>query len=392
MKSVYLDNAATTRVAPEVLDAMLPYLKEEYGNASCLYPLGINASKAVEKAREQVAKLFNADLDEIFFTSGGTESDNMAIRRCNYAPCYRNFILTSCIEHPAVLNSCKQIEEEIWTPYVLPVQVGYIPVNGDGFVSSSIVENLIKTIRPQRIRLLSVMYANNEIGTIQPIRMIGRICRENNIIFHMDAVQAAGHIPIDVKEDRIDVLSCSAHKFNGPKGVGAIYIRRDIQRYYDPFIYGGHQERDYRAGTENVPGIVGLGAAAELHMKNMDKNMSYVKDLRDQIYSQIWDIPNVSINGSSNNRLPNNLNVRFAGINADVIQMMLADMGISVSVGSACHSHTPEPSHVLKAIGLSDEEAHECIRISVSEYNTVEEIDYFISCLKEVISSLAELA
>lgn len=378
--NVYLDNAATTPLDPEVLEAMMPYLKDEYGNASAVYPLGVRAAEAIEHAREQVAELINAEPDEIFFTSGGTESDNaVLIGRHNkpYNPC----VVTSKIEHPAILETCM---------YGMYDEFVILPVNKDGFVDLIDVQDVL--LEPEiSVSMVSIMYANNEIGTIQPIREIGELCRENNVLFHTDAVQAFGHIDIDVKRDFIDALSCSAHKFNGPKGVGALYIRKEVQNNFVPFIRGGHQERDMRAGTENVAGIVGIGKAAEICRLCMNDEKKRLTALRDKYIERILQIPGASLNGSVVNRLPNNINVRFSGVNGDALQLLLGESGVSVSVGSACHSHTPTPSHVLKAIGLSDEAARECIRISLGKQTTEEEMEYTVSLIENLVPVLRGL-
>lgn len=381
MKNIYLDNSATTRLDDEVLKEMMPYLTEEYGNASSIYKLGRNTRNAVETAREKIAKAINADPDEIYFTSGGTESDNTAIRGIAYNNKKKgNHIITSKIEHPAVLETCKQLEKEGF-------KVSYIDVNENGIIN---LEQLKNSIQDATI-LISIMSANNEIGTIQPIKEIGTIAKENNIYFHTDAVQAVGSIKIDVKELNIDSLSMSAHKFYGPKGIGVLYIKRGIA--FQKFMNGGHQERNKRAGTENVPAIVGMGKAIEIACTDLEKHTKQIKELRNYYINQVKDkIPYIKINGDIEKRLPGNSNISFRFIEGEGLLLNLDLKGICASSGSACTSGSLDPSHVLLAIGLPHEIAHSSLRISIGKYNTKEEIDYLVENLVEIVSKLREMS
>lgn len=381
MKTIYLDNSATTKTDEEVIKAMLPYLSENYGNPSSIYRLGRENRKAVEDAREKVAKALNCESNEIYFTAGGSESDNTAIRGIAYG--YKskgNHIITSKIEHPAVLETCKQLEKEGF-------EVSYISVNENGIIN---IEELEKEIK-QTTTLITVMFANNEIGTLQPIKEIGEIAKKHNIIFHTDAVQAVGSIKIDVKELNIDSLSLSAHKFYGPKGIGALYVRKGVK--FDKFINGGHQERNKRAGTENVAGIVGLGKAIELAYSELDKHNVEIKKLRDYYVEEIEKrIPYIKINGDREKRLPGNSNISFRFIEGEGLLLNLDLKGICASSGSACTSGSLDPSHVLLAIGLPHEIAHGSLRISIGKYNTKEEIDYLIENLVEIVNRLREMS
>lgn len=381
MKTIYLDNSATTKTDEEVIKAMLPYLSENYGNPSSIYRLGRENRKAVEDAREKVAKALNCEPNEIYFTAGGSESDNTAIRGIAYG--YKNkgnHIITSKIEHPAVLETCKQLEREGF-------EVSYINVNENGIIN---IEELEKEIK-QTTTLITVMFANNEIGTLQPIKEIGEIAKKHNIIFHTDAVQAVGSIKIDVKELNIDSLSLSAHKFYGPKGIGALYVRKGVK--FDKFINGGHQERNKRAGTENVAGIVGLGKAIELAYSELDKHNAEIKKLRDYYVEEIEKrIPYIKINGDKEKRLPGNSNISFRFIEGEGLLLNLDLKGICASSGSACTSGSLDPSHVLLAIGLPHEIAHGSLRISIGKYNTKEEIDYLIENLVEIVNRLREMS
>lgn len=381
MKTIYLDNNATTRTDEEVVKAMLPYLSENYGNPSSIYKIGRENRKAVEEAREKVAKALNCEVNEIYFTSGGSESDNTAIRGIAYS--YKNkgnHIITSKIEHPAVLETCKQLEKEGF-------EVTYIGVKENGIID---VKELEAAITPATT-LITIMFANNEIGTIQPIKEIGEIAKKNNIIFHTDAVQAVGTIKIDVKELNIAALSLSAHKFYGPKGIGALYVKKGTQ--FNKFIKGGHQERNKRAGTENVAGIVGLGKAIELAYQDLEEHNQKIKELRDYYVEEIAKrIPYIKINGDKEKRLVGNSNISFRFIEGEGLLLNLDLKGICASSGSACTSGSLDPSHVLLAIGLPHEIAHGSLRISVGKYNTKEEIDYVIESLVEIVGRLREMS
>lgn len=363
----YFDNAATTKIKPEVLNAMIPYLSKEYGNPSSLYSIGRNAKRAIEDAREKVAKLINANKNEIYFTSCGSESDNTAIKGIAYR--YKgkgNHIITSKIEHHAILESCKDLEKKGF-------KITYLNVNENGIVDLNELEESIndKTI------LISIMFANNEIGTIQPIEKIAKIAKSHNIIFHTDAVQAAGNIPIDVKDMGIDMLSISGHKINAPKGVGALYVKQGIE--FDKFMNGGHQERNKRAGTENLAEIVGFGKACEIAKNNIQNHNKYLKELRDYFISELMKTEkNIKINGSMKNRLPGNMNISIKGVDATKLLLELDKKGICISTGSACNSGETTPSHVLTAIGLKSDDAKSAIRVTFGENNTKEEIDFLI--------------
>ena len=381
MDTVYLDNSATTKTDEKVLKAMLPYFSENYGNPSSIYKLGRENRKAVEEARSQVAEVLNCEPNEIYFTASGSESDNTAIRGIAYS--YKkkgNHIITSKIEHPAVLETCKQLEKEGF-------EVSYIGVNEKGFIK---LDELEKAIKPATT-LITIMFANNEIGTIQPIKEIGEIAKKHNIIFHTDAVQAVGSVKIDVKELNIDSLSLSGHKFYGPKGIGALYVRKGVQ--FQKFINGGHQERNKRAGTENVAGIVGLGKAIELAYENLEEHNKKIKELRDYYVEQIVKkVPYIKINGDMEKRLPGNSNISFRFIEGEGLLLNLDLKGICASSGSACTSGSLDPSHVLLAIGLPHEIAHGSLRVSIGKYNTKEEIDYTIENIVEIVNRLREMS
>ncbi len=381
MKTVYFDNSATTKTDEEVVKAMLPYITENYGNASSIYKIGRDNRKAVEEAREKVAKVLGCEPTEIYFTAGGSESDNTAIK--GIAHSYRqkgNHIITSKIEHPAVLETCKQLEKEGF-------EISYISVDENGIIN---LEELKKAIKPTTI-LISVMFANNEIGNIEPIKEIGEIAKEHQIIFHTDAVQAIGNININVKELGIDSLSLSAHKFYGPKGVGALYVKKGVK--FDKLIDGGHQEMNKRAGTENVAGIVGLGKAIELAYENLEEHNKKIKELRDYYVEQVKQkIPYIKINGDMEKRLPGNSNISFRFIEGEGLLLNLDLKGICASSGSACTSGSLDPSHVLLAIGLPHEIAHGSLRISIGKYNTKEEVDYLIESLVEIVNRLREMS
>lgn len=380
-KIIYLDNAATTRTSPQVVKAMLPYFTEKYGNASSIYQMGAESKQAITRSRDIIAESLHAKPEEIYFTAGGSESDNWALIAAaeSYGEKGKH-IITSKIEHHAILHTCQYLEKRGY-------EITYLDVDEDGMIK---LEDLKKAIRPDTI-LISVMYANNEIGTIQPIAEIGRIARENGILFHTDAVQAYGHVPIDVDELSIDMLSASGHKFNGPKGVGFLYIRKGVKIH--AFIHGGAQERKRRAGTENVPGIVGLGAAAEGAFAQMDERIEKVSKLRDYLIERIEkEIPYCRLNGDRIKRLPNNVNFSFRFIEGESLLIMLDMKGICASSGSACTSGSLDPSHVLLAIGLPHEIAHGSLRLTLSEENTMEEMDYVIDAIKGVVDRLRQMS
>lgn len=381
MKSMYFDNAATTRLDDEVLQEMLPYLKENYGNASSIYKLGRESRKAVEESRERISKVLNCKPNEIYFTAGGSESDNMAIKGIAKANKKKgNHIITSKIEHPAVLETCKQLEKEGF-------EITYISVDENGIVD---LEELKKSIKPTTI-LITIMFANNEIGTIQPIEEIGGIAKESNIYFHTDAVQAVGNAKIDVQKLNIDSLSLSGHKIYGPKGIGALYVKTGVK--FEKFIDGGHQERNKRAGTENVAGIVGIGKSIELAYENLNEHNKKIKELRDYYVEQVKEkIPYIKINGDMEKRLPGNCNISFRFIEGEGLLLNLDLKGICASSGSACTSGSLDPSHVLLAIGLPHEIAHGSLRISIGKYNTKEEIDYLVENLVEIVNRLREMS
>ena len=377
MKQIYLDHSATTRVRKDVLNEMLPYFYEEYGNPSSLYGIGREAKKAIENARCKVANALNCDKDEVYFTSCGSESDNLAIKGFAYANrCRGNHIITSKIEHPAVLNTCKNLEGKGF-------RVTYLNVDENGFID---INQLKRNICNDTI-LISIMMANNELGTIQNIKEIGRIAHCNNIVFHTDAVQAVGNIKIDVQSMNVDMLSMSAHKFYGPKGVGALYVRKGIN--FERIQDGGHQEKNKRSGTENVAGIVGLGKAIEIATYNIDRYNKKLLALRQYCISRlIENIKDIKINGDLTNRLPGNINVSFKGCDSSDILMKLDEVGIFASGGSACSSGTATPSHVLMAIGLDREWLEGTIRITLGDENTKEDIDYFIENLRKIVPEL----
>ena len=377
MKTIYFDHAATTAVAPKVKEAMEPYFCENYGNASSLYELGYKSKEAINIARVNVARVINAKPNEIYFTSCGSESDNLAIKGVARAHKQNgNHIITSRIEHPAVLNTCRQLEKEGF-------RVTYLDIDKNGFID---LEELKNSINSKTI-LVSIMFANNEVGTIEPIKEISRIVHSNNAIFHTDAVQAVGNIKIDVKEMGIDLLSMSAHKFYGPKGVGALYVRDSID--FIQLQNGGHQENDKRAGTENVAGIVGLGKAIEIANDNVMQNNEKLLNLRNYCIEQIKNrIPYIRINGDLNSRLPGNINISFLYVNGKDLVKLLAKKGICTSSGSACSSGLPQPSHVLLAMGLSEDVASSALRITLGKENTKEEIDYFVDELEKIVIDL----
>ena len=377
----YFDHAATTKMSKEVLDAMMPYLTDYYGNASSVYSIGRKSREAVEAAREKVAAAIGAKAKEIYFTAGGSESDNTIIKGVAKAKKNKgNHIITSKIEHPAVLETCKQLEKEGF-------EVTYLDVDSRGVVD---LEQLKASIKPETI-LISIMFANNEIGTIQPIKEIGAIAKENHVLFHTDAVQAVGNTPIDVKEMNIDFLSMSAHKFYGPKGVGAMYIRTGV--VIDKLIAGGHQERSKRAGTENVPGIVGMGKAIETACSSIEKNAAYLSGLRNYFMDEVGKrIPHIRKNSNTDCCLPGTANISFKYIEGESLLFMLDAKGICASSGSACTSGSLDPSHVLLAIGVPVEVAHGSLRISIGLENTKEDIDYLLDCLSEIVERLRSMS
>ncbi len=374
MKIRYFDHAATTPVSDTVMQAMLPYFQIEYGNASALYSLGRTSKKALEEARRKVANSIGALPKEIYFTSCGSESDNLALKGIAYANKEKgNHIITSKIEHPAVINTCKNLENQGF-------EVTYLNVDSNGFIN---LEELANSIKPQTI-LISIMFANNEIGTIQPIKEIGIIAHKNNIIFHTDSVQAIGNIKIDVNEYNIDLLSISGHKLYAPKGVGALYVREGIN--FEKIQDGGHQEKDKRAGTENVAEIVGLGRAIEEIYQEYEKYNKKLIDLREYYIEQIEKSDlNYKLNGDRKKRLPGNVNISFSGVNAQELLLALDERGICASAGSACSTGNPMPSHVLTAIGLSPELANGTLRVSFGKDNNKEDVDFLVQSLKEII-------
>lgn len=380
-KLIYLDNAATTQVHPEVLEAMLPFFTEDYGNPAAFYNFSQKAKKAVDEARENVANLIGAKPEEIYFTGGGSESDNWAIKATAEAYQHKGkHIITSKIEHHAVLHTCQWLEKKGF-------EVTYLDVDEDGVVK---LEELKAAIRPDTI-LITIMAANNEIGTIQPLKEIGEIAKEHGVLFHTDAVQAFAHIPINVDEMHIDMLSASGHKIHGPKGIGAMYIRKGVKIL--SYIHGGAQERRRRAGTHNVPGIVGMGKAVELASKNMETESKKIAELRDYLIAQVLEkVPYARLNGHKTNRLPNNANFCFRFIEGEGMLILLDQAGICGSSGSACTSGSLDPSHVLLAIGLPHEIAHGSLRLSLSEKTTKEEIDYTVEKLAVIIERLRSMS
>lgn len=380
-KMIYLDNAATTRTAPEVVEAMLPYFTEFYGNASTVYEFGGKSKEAVAKAREIIANTIGAKENEIYFTAGGSESDNWAIKAT--AEAYKSkgkHIITSKIEHHAVLHTCQWLEQNGF-------EVTYLDVDENGVIK---LEELKKAIRPDTI-LITIMFANNEIGTIEPISEIGKLAKEHDILFHTDAVQAFGQVPINVDELNIDMLSTSAHKLNGPKGIGFLYIRKGVK--IRSFVHGGAQERKRRAGTENVPGIVGFGKAVELAAANMEERTKKEAELRDYMIERVLkEVPFTRVNGHRKNRLPNNINFCFQFIEGESLLIMLDMKGICGSSGSACTSGSLDPSHVLLAIGLPHEIAHGSLRLTLGADTTKEDIDYTIDAIKEIVAQLREMS
>lgn len=378
---IYLDNAATTKTAKEVVDAMLPYFSEYYGNPSTIYGLGAKSKEAVTDAREAIAQSLGAQTNEIYFTAGGSESDNWALKAT--AEAYEGkgkHIITSKIEHHAILHTCEYLEKRGF-------EITYIGVDENGILK---LDELRAAIRPDTI-LISVMFANNEIGTIQPIREIGEIAKEHGILFHTDAVQAYGQLPINVDEYHIDMLSASGHKLNGPKGIGFLYIRKGVK--IRSFVHGGGQERSRRAGTENVPGIVGLGAAVKRAVRIMEEKTAKEIELRDALIERISKaVPYCRLNGDRTRRLPNNVNFSFRFVEGESLLIMLDMEGICASSGSACTSGSLDPSHVLLAIGLPHEIAHGSLRLTLSEETTMEEIDTVVEAVKKIVERLRSMS
>ena len=375
---VYLDHAATTPADEEVLEEMLPYFTKKYGNASSLHSFGREARDAIERSRERVAELIGAESEEIIFTAGGTESDNIAIKGIAFRK-GKGHIITSQIEHPAVMATCQHLEKKGF-------DVTYLPVDKYGMVSPEDVEN---AIRDDTI-LITIMHANNEIGTVEPIEEIAKIARENEIVFHTDAVQSVGKIPVNVKRIGMDMLSISAHKIYGPKGVGALYIKKGTK--IEAIIHGGGHEKGLRPSTENVPGIVGLGKACELAEKRMEEDMKRMQRLRDKLIKGVLEIEESYLNGHPEKRLPNNAHFRFAAVEGESLILSLDDKGIAGSTGSACSSKKLKPSHVLMAIGLNEVQAHGSLRLTLGRENTEEEIDYVIEVLPPILEKLRAMS
>ena len=380
MDIYYFDNAATTKVKQEVLDEMIPFFDEKYGNPSAVYAIAREAKKAIENSREKVASLIGANKNEIIFTSSGSEADNTAIKGIALKNRLKgNHIITTKIEHHAVLESCNFLEKQGF-------DITYLNVDKNGFIDLKELKNVItnKTI------LISIMFANNEIGTIEPIEDIAQIAKEKNILFHTDAVQAVGNVKIDVKSMGIDMLSLSGHKIYGPKGIGALYVRQGID--FEKFMNGGHQEKNRRAGTENTAGIVGLGKASELANENIDNHIKQLKGLRDYYLEQVNKrISNIKINGAINARLPGNSNISFEGVNGSDLLYELDNVGICASSGSACNSEETKPSQVLSAIGLDEKESKSALRVTFGEFNTKEEVDYLVKNLEIAVKKLRNM-
>lgn len=376
---IYLDNAASTAIHDDVLTEMLPYLKEQYGNPSSIHKFGRVADKAIKTARKRISQLINANPNEILLTSGGTESNNTAL--CGIAHLNKGkHIITSSIEHEAILEPCKRLEEEGF-------RITYLPVDDRGLVSPQNVKDSIS----DDTCLVSIMFANNEVGTIQPIQEISRICTEKNTPFHTDAIQAVGKIPIDVQNLGVDLLSISSHKINGPKGVGALYIKNGTS--INPLILGGGQEKGLRSGTENVANIVGFGKACQLANENLEKNISYLTELRDYLISNvIKQIPNVTINGDLEKRIPNNTHFTFLGVNGEDLIIKLDEHNVAASTGSACSVKTQKASHVLQAMGFSHEQITGSLRLTLGIFNTKEELEETISTLKKVVNELRQVS
>ncbi|MEG1255297.1 cysteine desulfurase NifS [Clostridium sp.] len=380
-KPVYMDYAATTYTKPEVVEEMLPYFTEFYGNPSSIYSISRETKKAIDKSRDKVAKAINADPTEIYFTGGGSEADNWAIKGIAFAHKNKgNHIITTKIEHHAVLHTCEYLEKNGF-------EVTYLDVDAEGLIN---LEDLKKAIKPTTI-LVSIMTANNEIGTIEPVKEIGNICREHKVLFHTDAVQAVGHIEMDVKDMNIDLLSLSGHKIYGPKGVGVLYIKRGIR--IKNLVHGGAQEKNRRAGTENVAGIVGLGKAIELAVENLTKEKERLTYLRDKLIKGLLEIPHSKLNGATGEkRLPGNSNISFEFIEGESVLLMLDAKGICASSGSACTSGSLDPSHVLLSIGLPHEVAHGSLRLTIGDRTTEEEVDYVIETVPAIVQRLRDMS
>lgn len=378
---IYLDNAATTKTSQEVVDAMLPYFTENYGNPSSIYEVGQRSKEAITTAREEIAKVLGAKTEEIYFTAGGSEADNWALKAAFEAYSKKgNHIITTKIEHHAILHTCEYLEKR-------GAEITYLDVDENGLVN---LEELQKAIRPETI-LISIMFANNEIGTIEPVKEIGMIAKEHGVLFHTDAVQAFGQVPIDVEDMNIDMLSSSAHKINGPKGIGFLYIRKGVK--IRSFVHGGAQERKRRAGTENVPGIVGYGVAAKRAARTMEERTAKERELRDYFIDRVLkEVPYVKLNGDPVKRLPNNINFSFRFVEGESLLIMLDMKGIAASSGSACTSGSLDPSHVLLAIGLPHEIAHGSLRLTLGEDTTKEDLDYTLEQIKEIIGKLRDLS
>lgn len=377
MEVKYFDNSATTRVKDEVFKEMIPYLSIEYGNPSSLYSIGRSAKRAISEARRRVASLINCSPEEIYFTSCGSESDNTALKGIAYANKEKgNHIITSKIEHPAILNSCKSLENKGF-------KINYIDVDKDGMLN---LEKLESEITDQTI-LISIMYANNEIGTIEPVKEIAQIAHSHGIIFHTDAVQAVGNIPIDVRKMNIDMLSLSGHKLYAPKGIGALYVKSGIE--FERFMDGGHQEKNKRSGTENVAEIVALGKACKIAEKNIEQYQQKLKKLRDYCLKEIQEkIPDIHINGTMERRLPGNINISFKDLNSGELLLRLDEVGICASGGSACSSKEASPSHVLTAIGLPSELSKGALRLTFGDYNSIEDVDYLVENLVRIVEEM----
>ena len=377
---IYFDNAATTKIKPEVLDKMMPYLTDEFANASSVYSFALKSRSAVDEARKNIASMINAEEKEIYFTSGGSESDNWAIKKIMLNSKKGKHIITSKIEHHAVLNTCEYLEK-------LGYEVTYLDVNNEGLISLDDLENAIR----EDTVMVSIMFANNEIGVIEPIKEIGEICKKHRVLFHTDAVQALPHIKVDVKELGIDLMSATAHKMGGPKGIGFLYVSKSVR--IEPMIHGGSQERGKRAGTTNTPGIIGLSEALKLTYERLEKNEKYMEGLRNHLIDRVLnEIPYVRLNGSREKRLSSNANFSFEFIEGESMLLMLSAKGYCASSGSACTSGSLDPSHVLLAIGLPHEIAHGSLRISLSEENTMEGIDKLVDDLKVIIGRLREMS
>lgn len=377
MEVKYFDNSATTRVKDEVFKEMIPYLSIEYGNPSSLYSIGRSAKRAISEARRRVASLINCSPEEIYFTSCGSESDNTALKGIAYANKEKgNHIITSKIEHPAILNSCKSLENKGF-------KISYIDVDKDGMLN---LEKLESEITDQTT-LISIMYANNEIGTIEPVKEIAQIAHSHGIIFHTDAVQAVGNIPIDVRKMNIDMLSLSGHKLYAPKGIGALYVKSGIE--FERFMDGGHQEKNKRSGTENVAEIVALGKACQIAEKNIEQYQQKLKNLRDYCLNKIQEkIPDIYINGTMERRLPGNINISFKDLNSGELLLRLDEVGICASGGSACSSKEASPSHVLTAIGLPSELSKGALRLTFGDYNSIEDVDYLVENLVRIVEKM----